>query len=261
MLFENRCAVVTGVAGGMGRAIAEAFTKEGATVVGMDRVAFPDGQPGVAQAMQVDVSSQAEVTAAFAEVLDRYHHIDALVNCVGIREISSTLDLPGEVWEQVLAVNLSGTFYCCQAAARGGHMDGGAIVNVASVSGLLGEESRPAYTASKHGVIGLTRVLARDLAPNRIRANAVCPGLIRTPLTERFFSDQAFVDELPNFIPLGVAGEPRHIANAVLFLASDLAEYITGVALPVDGGFTAEKAFALRTGSSGYVASPVANPQ
>jgi NAD(P)-dependent dehydrogenase (short-subunit alcohol dehydrogenase family) len=259
MLFENRVAVVTGVDGGMGRAIAEGLANEGATVVGMDRVAGDGNQPGVAKAIQVDVSSSDAVAAAFVEVFELYEHIDVLVNCVGIREISPTLELPVDVWGDILAVNLSGTFYCCQAAARGGRMDGGAIVNVASVSGLMGEESRPAYTASKHGVVGLTRVLARDLAPNRIRANAVCPGLIRTPLTERFFSDKAFVDGLPNFIPLGFAGEPRHIANAVMFLASDLAEYITGVALPVDGGFTAEKAFALRTGSSGYIASGTSN--
>jgi NAD(P)-dependent dehydrogenase (short-subunit alcohol dehydrogenase family) len=113
---------------------------------------------------------------------------------------------------------------------------GGAIINVASVTGLMGEQARPAYTAAKHGVLGLTKTLASDLAKYGIRVNAICPGLIRTPLTEPYFASPAFADGLKASIPLGTYGEPRQIAAAAVFLASAQADYITGIALPVDGG-------------------------
>jgi NAD(P)-dependent dehydrogenase (short-subunit alcohol dehydrogenase family) len=121
---------------------------------------------------------------------------------------------------------------------------GGAIVNISSVGGLIGLARRPAYTAAKHGVIGLTKSLARDLGPAGIRVNAICPGLIRTPLTEQYFAEAAFEEGLQTVIPQGRPGTAADVADAALYLASDQSAYVSGVALTVDGGWLAEKSFA-----------------
>jgi 3-oxoacyl-[acyl-carrier protein] reductase len=121
---------------------------------------------------------------------------------------------------------------------------GGSIINIASVAGLIGISSRVAYTAAKHGVVGMTKTLARDLAAHRIRVNALCPGLVRTPLNDSYFYDEAFVAGLASLVPLGTAGQPSDMANVAVFLASDMASFVTGVALPVDGGWLAEKSYA-----------------
>ena len=120
----------------------------------------------------------------------------------------------------------------------------GAIVNISSVGGLIGLARRPAYTAAKHGVIGLTKSLARDLGPAGIRINAICPGLIRTPLTEQYFVDDAFEEGLRMVVPQGRAGLPADVADAALYLASDQSAYVNGIALTVDGGWLAQKSFA-----------------
>jgi NAD(P)-dependent dehydrogenase (short-subunit alcohol dehydrogenase family) len=153
--------------------------------------------------------------------------------------------MPTDEWDNVIAVNLSGTFYCCQAAARHMRESGrGAIVNIASVGGLIGLARRPAYTASKHGVVGLTKSLARDLGPAGIRVNAICPGLVRTPLTEQYFAEAAFEAGLETVVPQGRVGTAGDVADAALYLASDQSGYVNGVALTVDGGWLAEKSFA-----------------
>jgi len=237
MLLEGRVALVTGAGSGIGREIALLFAREGAVVKGLDR----SGE-GLVQA---DVRSRAEVEGAVAAVVEEAGRLDVLVNCAGVREIGDVYTMPAEEWENVLAVNLSGTFYCCQAAAlRMRETGGGAIVNMSSVGGLIGLSHRPAYTASKHGVVGLTKSLARDLAPDGIRVNAICPGLIRTALTEQYFADAAFEQNLATIVPQGRHGEASEVASAALYLASDLSSYVNGVALTVDGGWLAEKSFA-----------------
>ena len=237
-MLENRVVLVTGAASGIGLEIAERFAREGARVTGFDRAGDV--------AIEGDVRSSADVGRAVDQVVAAEGRIDVLVNSAGVREIGDVYTLAPEEWDNVIAVNLSGTFYCCQAVARTMRDAGrGAIVNISSVGGLIGLARRPAYTASKHGVIGLTRSLARDLGPAGIRVNAICPGLIRTPLTEPYFVDEAFEDGLRTVVPQGRAGVPADVADAAAFLASDQSAYVNGIALTVDGGWLAEKSFAV----------------
>jgi NAD(P)-dependent dehydrogenase (short-subunit alcohol dehydrogenase family) len=232
-LLEQRVALVTGAASGIGRAIAERFAAEGARVSGFDRAGDV--------AFQGDVRSPADVEHTVAGVVAAEGRLDVLVCSAGVREIGDVYTMATDEWDNVIAVNLSGTFYCCQAAAR--HMresGGGAIVNLSSVGGLIGLARRPAYTAAKHGVIGLTKSLARDLGPAGIRVNAICPGLIRTPLTEQYFADDAFEEGLRTVVPQGRVGVADDVADAALYLASDQSAYVNGIALTVVGGWLAE---------------------
>jgi NAD(P)-dependent dehydrogenase (short-subunit alcohol dehydrogenase family) len=203
-----------------------------------------------------DVRDPAAVDAAAAAIVSEAGQIDILVNCAGIREIKNVYEITAEEWQAVIDINVNGLFYWCQAAARRmRESGGGAIINLASVGGLIGLSNRPAYSASKHAVVGLTKSLSRDLAPAGIRVNALCPGVIRTAMTEAYWADDRFENELASVVPLGRSGTADDVAQAALYLASPMSSYVTGVALTVDGGWLAEKSFAVPGGSSTFSAS------
>ncbi len=264
MLLEDRVAFVTGAGSGIGREIAELLAREGARIAAFDRsretgaelVAALDeaGGEGSHLFVEGDVRDPAAVEGAVRSVVAAAGRVDILVNCAGVREIGDVYSMPSEEWENVIAINLSGTFYCCQSVARRmRESGGGSIVNLSSVGGLIGLSHRPAYTASKHAIVGLTKSLARDLGPDGIRVNALCPGVIRTPMTEQYFADDSFEQELAVSVPLARYGAAADVAKAALFLASDQSGYLSGVALPVDGGFLAEKSFVSGQGSSSFL--------
>lgn len=259
--LTGRTAIVTGAGSGIGLSVSQRFTAAGAQVVGFDR----DGRsadvlarsvPG-ALFVQVDVADRDAVDRAVATALEQVGDIDILVNSAGVRDVGGAVDLPAREWQRVVDVNLTGTYHCCRAAAPGMLARGsGSMVNIASIAGLFGFNLRTAYTVTKHGVVGLTKTLAAQFGPRGVRVNAVCPGLIETPLTAPMVSDPQVRRSFRVVVPLGRAGTPDEIADVTLFLAGAGARSVTGVALPVDGGFSAYATYDI-TGEPGAFERPV----
>ncbi len=251
MRFQDRGVVVTGGGSGIGQQVCYAASAEGARVavgdLDLERAEATAAEirrrKGEAHAFQVDVTSPT-AAAGFVEAAEAsLGRLDVLVNSAGIREIVSVLDLSFEEWQRVINVNLTGTFLPSQAFARRIVQQGktGQIVNLASTLGLMAAPNRAAYTASKHGVVGLTREMALELGDKGVRVNAVAPGVVRTPLTERYFQDPAYSQAIRDIHAVGRWGEPDEIARAILFLADETNGFITGTILTVDGGWTIGK--------------------
>jgi meso-butanediol dehydrogenase / (S,S)-butanediol dehydrogenase / diacetyl reductase len=243
--LEDRVALVTGGASGIGAACVKRFAAEGAIVIGLDVSAVPQSEwadRGAHRFVAADVRDEDSIRAAVSSVLQEQERLEIVVNAAGVEGIGTVIDIDRAEWERVIGVNLTGTFLVCKhvlpimvAAGRG------SVVNLSSVEGLEAIQSQPAYSASKGGVVLLTRNLAIDFGAAGVRVNCLCPGLIRTPMTEMLF-DPAIAEIRDRFIAqhmLGRAGLPEEIASAALFLASDDASFVTGHALVVDGGFTA----------------------
>lgn len=244
--LDGRVALVTGGGAGIGGATAHALAQAGARVAVTDieqaaaeRVA---GELVAGEAYRLDVADEAAVGAVVEQIAARHGRIDILVNNAGLGARMPTVDLPTERWRQVMAINLDGSFFCARAVGRhmlaAGH---GAVVNLASIMGLVGATQYPnlAYHSAKGALVNFTRALACEWAPHGVRVNAVAPTFARTRLTEPLLADKEMERMLLRETPLGRFVEPDEVAAAILFLASDAARMITGVTLPVDGGWTA----------------------
>jgi len=252
MRFAGKAAIVTGAGAGLGRSVALQFAAEGAwtTVADLDPAAAQavvdeiEAAGGRAIAVGADVSKPVDVARMTDATVEAFGGVDVLINNAGVRVIVPFLEQTLEQWQRLIDVMLTGPMLCSQAAiphmlARGR----GKIVNVGSVTGIIGLTKRAAYAAAKAGLHGLTKSLAYELSSQGIWVNAVAPGLIETPMNTAYFEDEQFKDLLRRELPLGRWGQPHEIGNVILFLASDDSDYVCGAIWNVDGGWLSGKGY------------------
>lgn len=248
-IFNNKVALITGGSFGIGKATAIAFASKGAKVVVADWVEEEETINSIKNAggnaifLKTDISNEADIQQMVEKTLDQYGRLDYAFNNAGIEGLSApTHECSNENWEKTITINLKGVWLCMKYQIPCMLSQGkGAIVNNASIAGLVGFPNIPAYVASKHGVIGLTKNAALEYARQGIRVNVVCPGVIKTPMIDRFTGkDKEVEKQFENMEPIGRMGQPEEVAEAVLWLCSDAASFVTGIAMPVDGGWTAQ---------------------
>lgn len=243
----GKVALVTGAGGGIGRAAAQVFARSGASVLvsdvnaqgGAETVAMIEGAGGKASFFACDVSNADQVKAMVAAAVDTFGGLDCAFNNAGINRVTDD-QYEDAIWERDIAINLSGVMRCMrEESAVMLERGGGAIVNTASINGLVGNGAQPAYTAAKHGVVGLARHGALRWAKAGIRVNAVCPGVIETPMTAPLVANAEIKALMDSMTPMGRMGSAMEIAEAVVWLCSPAASFVTGHAMVVDGGATA----------------------
>lgn len=249
--LEGKIALITGGSAGIGRATAQIFAREGAKVVvadvgvegGEETVRLITAAGGEAIFVKTDVSNPAEVEALIKQTVETYGRLDCAFNNAAIEgDLQPTSDYDETMWDRVLSINLKGVWLCMRAEIRQMlSQGGGAIVNTASVVGLVGLQGMSAYVAAKHGVVGLTKTAALEYAKQRIRVNAVCPGGVDTPMLKRLFGENPQAAEAAVATePIGRLAQPTEIGEAVVWLCSDAASFVTGLPMAVDGGWVAQ---------------------
>ncbi|MDO8733937.1 MAG: 3-oxoacyl-[acyl-carrier-protein] reductase [Elusimicrobiota bacterium] len=242
--LKDKVAIITGGAQGIGRAIAEKLADEGAKIIIVDIMeeAAKKTADEISKdknvetlSLKVDVSSSQETEQMIKKTVEKFSKIDIMINNAGITRDNLLIRMSDDEWDKVLDINLKGVFNCSKAAAKiMMKQRSGKIVNIASVVGLMGNAGQANYSASKGGVIALTKTMARELAKRFINVNAVAPGFIKTAMTEKLSEDAK--KKLTDLIPLARLGEPQDVANIVAFLCTDESSYITGEIISVNGG-------------------------
>jgi NAD(P)-dependent dehydrogenase (short-subunit alcohol dehydrogenase family) len=250
--LSGKSAIITGAASGIGRAAALVFAREGARVIvadvsedgGRQTVEIVRDKGGEAEFFRCDVSRAADADALVAAAVKTYGRLDCAFNNAGIAGTQrKTADYEEDEWDRIMAINLKGVWLCLRAEIRQlvAQRSPGAIVNTASAAGLVASHSMPAYTAAKHGVVGLTKCAALEYARAGIRINDVCPGVVDTPLVAGMIAQQPkLASRLDQVEPVGRKARPEEIAEAVVWLCSDAASFVTGASISVDGGLTAQ---------------------
>jgi NAD(P)-dependent dehydrogenase (short-subunit alcohol dehydrogenase family) len=247
--FKNKVVIITGSTFGIGKSTAIAFAQRGAKVVLSDWKQDEDTlstiieNGGDAIFVKCDVSAENDVINLVAETIAKYARLDFAFNNAGIEGTPApATECSNDNWDKIINVNLKGVWYCMKyQIPEMLKVGGGVIVNNASIAGLVGFGGVPAYVASKHAVVGLTKNVALDYAKQNIRVNAVCPGVIHTPMVDRFTGqDPKVLEQLVAAKPMGRVGQPEEIAETVVFLCSNAASFITGQAIAIDGGWTTQ---------------------
>ena len=260
-MLKGKNAIVTGSTSGIGLGIAQALAADGANVmlngfgdpaqIEKERQAFADRYKVKVGYSGADMSKPPEIAQMVADATKLLGSVDILVNNAGIQFVANIEDFPEDKWQQIIAINLSAAFFACKAALPGMKAKGwGRIINIASAHGLVASAGKAAYVAAKHGIVGLTKVTALETANNGITANAICPGWVLTPLVQKQIEDNAkrdgiSVDKAKEILlsekqPMLQFSTPEHLGSLAVFLCSDSAATITGIALPMDGGWTAQ---------------------
>ncbi len=248
MRFEGKVALVTGAASGIGRCTALQIAAEGGQVLACDidtagltsLVEASAGSAGVISAFELNVTDSARCNAAVDAVCEQFGKLDVLCNIAGVVQTNHFHDLTDADWDRVMSINVNSVFYLCRAAIPKLKQSRGNIVNLASVAGIMGQAYTASYCASKAAVVMLTKSLAIEYAAAGIRANAICPGGVNTPLVAKFSApDDVDFNLMARYMPLTEMSEPEEVADLVLFLASDAARSINGVAMPIDSGVSA----------------------
>ncbi len=244
--LEGKTAVVTGASRGLGKAMAIGLAKAGADVVVTDILDTSETVSEIKKlnreslGLVVDVSNKSDIEAMVKKIRDKFGNIDILVNNAGILRTGDAEVIDKDDWDKVLQVNLTGQFLCAQAVGREMiKQKTGSIINIASIAGLGGYASSVPYSASKAGVILMTKTLAVEWGKHNVRVNAICPGVFATDMTDSYLKDKQFKDMIKNKVPLGRPAKPDELVGTVVYLASKASDYMTGHALVIDGGWTA----------------------